>query len=66
MFDDAALAATDAVTLSPHVFLPDGTNHANPGMSVHWCGDWAKGFPIITDDEPLIGERLLRQAAACS
>lgn len=66
VFDDAALAATDAVTLSPHVFLPDGTNHPNPGMSVHWCGDWAKGFPIITDDEPLIGERLLRQAAACS
>ncbi|MDQ3469335.1 MAG: DsbA family protein [Actinomycetota bacterium] len=64
VFDDYATASTDAVTMSPHLFLPDGTSLANPGITVHWQGDWAKGFPVIDSDDPTVIERMLATAAA--
>lgn len=63
LFDDFETARTEAVSMSPHIFLPDGTNLANPRLDVHWQGDWAKGFPVIDDDDPAIYEHLLRSAA---
>jgi predicted DsbA family dithiol-disulfide isomerase len=63
VFADAAVAASDAVTLSPHVFLADGTDVANPGITVHWHGDWAKGFPVIDhDDSSVVDDLLIRTA----
>jgi predicted DsbA family dithiol-disulfide isomerase len=63
VFEDARLAAGDAVSMSPHVFLPDGSDHPNPGVAVTWSGDWAKGFPIITRNEPEVIDTLVRAAA---
>jgi predicted DsbA family dithiol-disulfide isomerase len=59
VFADAELAATDTVTVSPHVFLADGSDVANPGITVHWQGDWAKGFPVVDHDDPTVVDDLL-------
>jgi len=52
IFADLDTIQTGAVTMSPHLFLADGTNHTNPGINVHWQGEWAKGFPVIDSDDP--------------
>ena len=49
---------------SPHVFLPDGTNMHNPGLTMSWTKDTGKGFPVIESDEPQVYDDLLRRAAA--
>lgn len=52
------------VTCSPHVFLADGTDLANPGVAVHWVnGDFGVGYPVIDSDDPTVYEGLLRRAA---
>ncbi len=63
VFADAEITATDAVTMSPHLFLPDGTDHANPGIDVHWQGDWAAGFPVIDADRPEIYRTIIEAAS---
>lgn len=60
---DRLIAETDAVEGSPHLFLPDGTNVANPGIAMHWEGEHGKGFPVVDSDDPTIYERLLQRAA---
>ncbi len=52
------------VTCSPHVFLHDGTNAANPGIRVRWeNGDFGVGFPVIEVDDPTVYDDLLTHAA---
>jgi predicted DsbA family dithiol-disulfide isomerase len=63
VLDDYAVAQTDAVKGSPHLFLPDGTSAHNPGIEVHWEGPWASGYPIVDRDDPTVYEDLLRRAA---
>ncbi len=63
VWSDYELAQTDQVQMSPHLFLPDGTDMANPGLELHWQGDWAKGFPVVDSDNPAVYERLLTVAA---
>jgi predicted DsbA family dithiol-disulfide isomerase len=63
LFADLVVAQSDAVSLSPHIFLSDGTNFANPGIAVHWQGGWASGFPVIDRDDPSVIDSLLEQAA---
>jgi predicted DsbA family dithiol-disulfide isomerase len=60
---DHAIASTDAITGSPHLFLPDGSSVHNPGISVRWEGPWAAGYPIATEDDPAWAEKLVRTAA---
>jgi predicted DsbA family dithiol-disulfide isomerase len=60
VMDDYMVAETDAVLGSPHLFLPDGTDVVNPGISVHWEGPWASGYPIVDRDDPTVFERILR------
>jgi predicted DsbA family dithiol-disulfide isomerase len=60
---DFAISQTDAVQCSPHLFLADGTDAANPGVEVHYTGDYGTGFPIATADDPSIYEGLLLRAA---
>lgn len=60
---DAVVAETESVEASPHVFLADGTNVANPGIELHWEGEHGEGFPVIDADDPSIYERLLERAA---
>jgi predicted DsbA family dithiol-disulfide isomerase len=62
--DQAAISATDQVNCSPHLFLPDGSDHPNPGISVSWVGDYGVGFPVISGDDPNVYEDILRRAAA--
>jgi hypothetical protein len=58
---DHAIATTDAVQGSPHLFLPDGTGVHNPGITVHWEGPWASGYPVAQDNDPGWAERLLKR-----
>jgi len=45
---------------SPHFFLPDGTDVANPGITMHWEGEQGQGFPVVDADDPAIFEEPLR------
>jgi predicted DsbA family dithiol-disulfide isomerase len=48
---------------SPHVFLPDGTDVHNPGVTIEWEGDHGVGFPVVTKDDPAVYDELLGRAA---
>jgi predicted DsbA family dithiol-disulfide isomerase len=48
---------------SPHLFFRDGTDLANPGITMHWEGEHGSGFPVIDEHDPSIYEALLRRAA---
>jgi len=60
---DFAIARTDAIPGSPTLRLPDGSTVHNPGMTVHWEGPWAAGYPIVDVDDPRVYEDLLRRVA---
>jgi predicted DsbA family dithiol-disulfide isomerase len=61
---DWAVARTDAVRGSAHVFAPDGTNDENPGIGIGWEDDGsAAGRYWIERDEPDAIDDLLRRAA---
>ncbi len=49
---------------SPHLFLPDGTDAANPGLAMSWTDAHGRGFPVIDADDPSVYDDLLRRAAA--
>ena len=61
--DDRAIAESDEVQGSPHLFLPDGVDVHNPGIDMHWEGKHGEGFPVVDRDDPTIYERLLTAAA---
>ena len=63
LMQQAHISEIDRVKGSPHLFLPDGTDVHNPGISMHWEGEHGKGFPVVDRDEPTIYEDLLRRAA---
>ncbi|MDX2563583.1 DsbA family protein [Streptomyces sp. TX20-6-3] len=61
--DQTALAQSDRVNCSPHLFLPDGSDHANPGIEVDWEGAYGIGWPVIGSDDPKVFEDILLKAA---
>jgi predicted DsbA family dithiol-disulfide isomerase len=61
--NDYILASTDAIPTSPTFVLPDGTIRANPGITVHWQGSWAVGYPIVDAFDTTAYDELLRDAA---
>jgi predicted DsbA family dithiol-disulfide isomerase len=64
LFDDWAVARTDEVRGSAHLFAPDGTNDQNPGIAIGWTDDGsATGTYRIEADDPAAIERLVRRAA---
>ena len=63
IFDDLDVVRSGVVSMSPHLFLPNGTDITNPGITVHWQGPWAAGFPVIDSDDPGIYESVVRSAA---
>jgi predicted DsbA family dithiol-disulfide isomerase len=63
LMDDFSVSQGDEVNGSPHLFLPDGSSEHNPGITVHWEGPWAAGYPVVDSDRPEIYEQLLRRAA---
>ena len=46
---------------SPHVFLPDGSDEHNPGITLRWAGDHV--FPVITGDDPSVYDDLVSRAS---
>jgi predicted DsbA family dithiol-disulfide isomerase len=44
---------------SPHLFLPDGTDYANPGIELHWQGEHGRGFPVVDRDDPSVYKEIL-------
>jgi predicted DsbA family dithiol-disulfide isomerase len=60
-----ATARGGQVVCSPHIFLYDGTNSANPGIEARWLnGDFGIGYPVIDADRPGVYEELLSHAAS--
>lgn len=60
-------AREDRVDCSPHIFLADGTNRSNPGISARWLnGGFGVGYPVIDQDDPRIYRQLLLRAAQLS
>jgi predicted DsbA family dithiol-disulfide isomerase len=56
-------SARDDIKGSPHLFLPDGTDAHNPGITMHWEGRPGEGFPVIDHDDSGVYDDLLRRAA---
>lgn len=65
LMDDFAIAQTDEVRGSAHLFAPDGTNGQNPGITIGWIGDDGSGggAATIEADDPTAIEDLVRRAA---
>jgi predicted DsbA family dithiol-disulfide isomerase len=59
VFDDWAVAQTDEVRGSAHIFAPDGTNAQNPGVVIGWAGE----APTVERDDPAAVEDMVRAAA---
>lgn len=59
LFEDYRTARSDGVDTSPQLFLPGGTTYVNPGITVHWQGEWARGFPVIDADNPTVYDAIL-------
>ncbi|MEY2433141.1 MAG: hypothetical protein QOC92_2866 [Acidimicrobiaceae bacterium] len=57
-------AADGPVKGSPHLFLPDGSDEPNPGITMHWEGEHGRGFPVVDADDPSVYEELLGRAAS--
>jgi predicted DsbA family dithiol-disulfide isomerase len=49
---------------SPHLFLADGTNVHNPGITLGWTDEQFHGLPRILADDPSIYDDLLRRAVS--
>ena len=64
--EQAAISRTDRVICSPHLFLPDGTDYPNPGISSRWVGTYGIGWPVVEKDDPSIYEEILKRAAAAA
>ncbi|MEC3975879.1 DsbA family oxidoreductase [Amycolatopsis sp. H20-H5] len=61
---DYAIAQTEEVGGSPTFVLPGGTSVTNPGITVHWEGPWAAGFPVVDSADPDVYDNLLLRATA--
>ncbi len=57
-------SAREVAKGSPHVFLADGTDAANPGVEMHWEGRHGHGFPRVDADDPSVYDALVKRAAA--
>jgi predicted DsbA family dithiol-disulfide isomerase len=59
LMDDYAIARGDEVRGSAHLFVADGTEAQNPGITIAWSGD----HPVIERDEPEAIDDFVRRAA---
>ena len=65
LMDDWAVARTDVIRGSAHVFAPDGTNAQNPGIETAWIDDGAGGgMASVVADDPAAVDDFVRRAAA--
>ncbi len=64
VLDQKETAERIGVKGSPHVYLPDGLDVANPGVEKHWEGEEGEGFPVIDRYDPSVYDDLIRRAAS--
>jgi predicted DsbA family dithiol-disulfide isomerase len=64
VFEQKETAERIGVKGSPHVYLPDGSDLANPGIEKHWEGEEGEGFPVIDAYDPSVYDDLIRRAAS--
>src|SRR5207248_11387811 len=62
VIDQRDTAERIGVKGSPHVYAPDGSDVANPGIEKHWEGEEGKGFPVIDSYDPSVYDDLIRRA----
>jgi predicted DsbA family dithiol-disulfide isomerase len=63
VFEQMRDAKRIGVQGSPHLYLPDGSDVHNPGISKEWiCGERGEGFPVVHRDDASIYERMVRGA----
>ena len=66
VLEDLAVARTDEVQGSPHVFVGGDGVH-NPGIELHWEGKPGKGgYPVVDVDEPSVWDSLVARSAGSS
>lgn len=51
-----------AVRGSPHLYLADGFDTHNPGITLAWTAGQFGGMPLIEDDRPAVYDEILRRA----
>jgi predicted DsbA family dithiol-disulfide isomerase len=63
--EDWHAAGREGVRGSPHLFLADGSDAHNPGVTFHWegDGDGGIGVPVVDEDDPAAYDVLVRRAA---
>jgi hypothetical protein len=64
VIDQRDTAERIGVKGSPHVYAPDGSDVANPGIDKHWEGEEGKGFPVIDGYDPSVYGDLIKRAAS--
>jgi len=64
VIDQRDTAEQIGVKGSPHVYAPDGSDVANPGIEKHWEGEEGKGFPVIDSYDPSVYDDLIKRAAS--
>lgn len=63
VMEQTEVARGDDVDGSPHLFLPDGSDVHNPGITMEWEGEHGKGFPVVSEDRPEIYLEIVQNAA---
>jgi predicted DsbA family dithiol-disulfide isomerase len=66
VISQARSAEEQGVDGSPHLFLPDGSTHFNPGVELHWEGQHGRGFPVVDADDPSVYDGLVKSAATAA
>lgn len=52
---------------SPHVFLPDGSDVLNPGVTFHWQGEPGEGgYPVVDSDDESVYDSLVARSTGAS
>lgn len=65
VFTDKEEAESTGVQGSPHLFLPDGSDMHNPGITMHKTDDFGEGgYPIVEKDEPGVYEDIVKRSVA--
>jgi predicted DsbA family dithiol-disulfide isomerase len=63
ILEDKRTSEQGGVEGSPHFFFADGTHVHNPGVQMHWEGNYGRGFPVVDKYDPDVYEDLLDRAA---
>lgn len=62
VIDQWRAAPAEGIKGSPHLFLPDGTDVHNPGVTMRWVGAKPGGFPVVDRFDPSVYGELLARA----